>query len=100
MRYNGEISGSGTLKRAGIDIASASYDFESYSRKTGGLTGSGEITLAAEALKSCFGKTGVQLLTDDGRVFNLTFSEKRLREPNIAHVVVTGDLPAERSMRH
>ncbi|MBI1291462.1 hypothetical protein GC173_09500 [bacterium] len=100
MRYLGEISGNGTLKCAGVDIAIAAYDFESYSRKTGGLTGSGEITLAPEALKSCFGKTGVQLLTDDGRLFNLTFPEKHLREPNVAQVVVTGDLQTEPNRRH
>ncbi|WP_193178126.1 hypothetical protein [Oricola nitratireducens] len=100
MRYIGEISGNGTLKCEGVDIASASYDFESYSRKTGGLTGSGEITLAPEALKSCFGRSGVQLMTEDGRMFNLTFPEKLMREPNVAHVVVSGDLPAERNWRH
>jgi hypothetical protein len=100
MRYLGGISGNGTLKCEGMDDASASYDFESYSRKTGGLTGSGEITLAPDVLESCFGRSGVQLLADDGRVFNLTFSEKRLREPSVAHVVVTGDLPAGRNWCH
>jgi hypothetical protein len=100
MRYLGEISGNGTLKCEGVSVATAFYEFESYSFKTGGVTGSGEITVAPEALNSCFRKSGVQLLSDDGRMFNLTFPEKQLREPNIAQVVVTGDLPTERNWRH
>lgn len=100
MRYLGEISGNGTLKCKGVDIAPAFYEFESYMQKAGGLTGSGEITLAPEALKSCFRRSGVQLLADDGRMFNLTFPEKHLRDRNTAQVVVTGDLPAERNLGH
>jgi hypothetical protein len=99
MQYLGEISGNGILKCDGVDITTVFYEFESYLLKSGGSTGSGEITLAAEALKSCFRKPRVQLLADDGRMFNLTFPEKRLREQNTAQVVVTGDLPTERHPR-
>ena len=84
MQYLGEISGNGMLKCGGVDIATAFYEFESFLLKSGGSTRSGDITLAPEALKSCFRKPDVQLLADDGRMFNLTFAEKHLREQNTA----------------
>jgi hypothetical protein len=58
------------------------------------VTSCGEIRLAATALKGVFGRTDVQLLTDDGRLLDLRFSEKELlRESDVAHVDVRGDLP-------
>ena len=56
--------------------------------------GSGEITLAPSDLEAVFGRLGVQLLTDDGRLLDLKFSEKELRPATDAvHVDVSGDLP-------
>jgi len=56
--------------------------------------GSGEITLAPSDLEAVFGRLGVQLLTDDGRLLDLKFSEKELRPAtDAAHVDVSGDLP-------
>lgn len=94
MRYLGGISGSGLLKCNGEDVARASYDFDGYLREPGGITSCGEIRLAAAALKSVFGRKNVQLLADDGRLFQLSFSEKGLRAASeVAHVDVTGELP-------
>jgi hypothetical protein len=60
------------------------------------VTGSGEIRLAAAALESVFGRDDVQLLTDDGRLLDLRFSEKELlAASDVAHVDVTGDLPTD-----
>ena len=95
MRYLGAISGSGTLKCGGEEVARATYDFDGFFRKPVGVTGSGEIQLAPVALKRVFGRRDVQLLTDDGRLLDLRFSEKLLAAGDVAHVDVTGDLPSE-----
>jgi hypothetical protein len=95
MRYLGAISGNGMLRCNGQEIARASYDFEGFFGKPVGVTSSGEIRVAAAALKSVFGRKDVQLLTDDGRLLDLRFSEKALLPASdAAHVDVTGDLPA------
>jgi hypothetical protein len=96
MRYLGGISGSGTLKANGEEVGRASYEFGGYFRERIGVTGSGEIRLAAAALESVFGRDDVQLLTDDGRLLDLRFSEKELlAASDVAHVDVTGDLPTD-----
>jgi hypothetical protein len=101
LRYLGGISGSGTLKCNGEEIARASYDFDGYFNKPAGVTSCGEIKVAAVALKSVFGRTDVQLLTDDGRLLDLRFSEKQLPAASeVAHVDVTGELPTPRNWRH
>ena len=93
MLYLGGLSGDGVLKRNGDDVGRASYDFEMFKTKLG-VTTSGEIRLAPDVLKDLFGRTDVQLLTDDGRLLHLRFSEKQLAEASeAAHVDVTGDLP-------
>jgi hypothetical protein len=92
MRYLGGSSGSGVLKRNGEQVARASYDFENYSKKPTGVASSGEIHLSATALESVFGCDGLQLLTDDGRLLDLKFSEKKLpSDSDSAHVDVTGE---------
>jgi hypothetical protein len=50
---------------------------------------SGEFKLASSDLKAVFGRLGVQLLDDDGRLLGLTFSSGS----DAAHIDVTGDLP-------
>ncbi len=90
IRYLGGSSGSGVLKCNGEQIARASYDFESYSKKPAGVASSGEIRLSATALESVFGCDGLQLLTDDGRLLDLKFSEKKLpSDSDAAHVDIT-----------
>jgi hypothetical protein len=102
MRYLGGISGSGVLKCNGEEIARATYDFDSFLKEPAGVTSCGEIRLAATALKGVFGRKDVQLLTDNGRLFNLRFSEKELLPASdVAHVDVKGELPATpRTWRH
>jgi hypothetical protein len=92
LRYLGSISGSGMLKHNGEQIGRASYDFESYSKKPTGVARSGELRLPAAALESIFGCDGLQLLTDDGHLLDLKFSEKTLpSDSDAAYVDVTGD---------
>jgi hypothetical protein len=94
MQYLGRISGSGWLKRDGEAVARASYDFEGFSRQGGTVVSSGEISLSPSDLKIVFGRLGVQLLTDDGRLLDLRFSSKELRHAeDSAPVEVSGDLP-------
>ncbi len=102
MRYLGGNSGSGVLKCNGEEIARATYDFDSFFKKPVGVTSCGEIWLAATALKGVFGRKDVQLLTDNGRLFHLRFSDKELLPASdVAHVDVTGELPTTpRTWRH
>ena len=95
MRYLGRISGHGVLQCNGEHIARASYDFDGFVKKPIGVTCCGEIQLSAAVLKDVFGRRDIQLLTDDGRLLNLTFSGKALLpSSDVAHVDVTGELPA------
>jgi hypothetical protein len=95
MQYLGRIAGSGLLMRDGQTVARASYDFEGFTRPRGVVVSSGEISLSPSDLKTVFGRLGVQLLTDDGRLLDLRFSAKELRYANdVAQVEVTGDLPS------
>ncbi len=105
MRYLGGISGKGVLKRDGEEIARAFYELDGFYTESAGVTRSGELRVSADALKSVFGHKAVQLLTDDGRVFDLKFSDKELRPAtDIVHVDATDDemLPttAPKKWRH
>lgn len=83
------------LKYNDKDVARTAYDFELFFKKPVGVTSCGEIRPAVGVLKEVFGRKGVQLLTDDGRLLDLAFSEKvLLPASSVAHVDVTGDLPA------
>ena len=94
MRYLGRLHGAGVLICEGETFARADYDFDGFLTKPGHVTGAGEIRATPEALKEVFGRKGLQLQTDDGRVLTLRFSEKRLRAANdAASVDVVGDLP-------
>jgi hypothetical protein len=95
MQYLGRIAGSGLLSRDGATIARASYEFEGFLRPRGIVVSSGEISLSPADLKTVFGRPGVELHTDDGRLLHLRFAEKELRlAKGVAEVEVTGDLPA------
>lgn len=98
MRYIGGISGTGILKCEGEEIARVSYEFDGFYTEASGITRSGELRVSADALKAVFGRKDVQLLTDDGRVFDLQFSDRELRPAtDIAHVDAVDDeeLPAD-----
>ena len=92
--YLGRIAGAGSVMIGGETVALASYDFDGFAAPRGGVIGSGELRLAPSDLEAVFGRLGVQLLTDDGRLLDLTFSEKEVGPAtDAAHVDVSGDLP-------
>jgi hypothetical protein len=91
LRYLGGMSGSGVVTQNGKTITPATFDLEGYFRAVGGVTGSGEIQLPAGVLKDLFGRTDLQLLTDQGCVLDLSFSvSKLIPTGDVAHVDVTG----------
>ena len=93
-RYLGRMSGAGSVRIDGETVARADYEFDGFAAPFGGAVASGEITLAPSDLDAVFGRLGVQLLTDDGRLLDLKFSEKTLSPAtDAAHVDVGGDLP-------
>lgn len=101
MQYLGGIRGAGVLKRAGKTLARADYDFDGFLRKPGEVIGSGEIRMSPDTLRQVFGREDIHLLTDDGRLLSLHFSEKHLPEASdAAHVDVAGDLPPKSEWRH
>ena len=101
MRHLGKLSGGGTLKCDGQEVARASYDFDGFLRGRFDVTCSGEIRLAAEALKRVFARRGVQLLTDDGRLLDLRFSARGPQSAtDVAYVDVSGELPTTRQGWH
>ncbi|WP_457090391.1 hypothetical protein [Microvirga sp. P5_D2] len=102
MHYLGTISGYGALQCNGEHIARAAYDFEGFFKDPVGVTCCGEIQLSAAILKDIFGRRDIQLLTDEGRLLNLTFSGTALHSASdLAHVDVTGELPiTPESWRH
>lgn len=78
----------------GIKIGRASYDFDGFFEPPIGMTSCGEIRLAVLALKAVYGRTDVQLLTDDGHLLDLSFSFRESPPARgVAHVEVRGDLP-------
>ena len=94
MRYLGRLHGGGVLTCGDMKVARADYDFDGFLAKPGYVTSAGEISASPETLKKVFGRNGVQLQTDDGRVLNLRFTEKRLSVGSeAASVDVAGDLP-------
>lgn len=95
MHYLGGISGNGVLICNGKEVARASYDFDGYLRPPTGIISCGEIQLCASTLHDVFGRDDVQIRTDDGRILDLRFSDKKIDlAADTAHVDVTGDLPA------
>lgn len=94
MHYLGGLIGSGVLMCGGRDIARVAYDFDGFRQPSSEIVGNGEITFKANALRDVFG-LDVQIRTDDGRFLKLKFSEKSLDpHADVAHVDVSGDLPA------
>ncbi|RCS21884.1 hypothetical protein DUT91_21515 [Phyllobacterium salinisoli] len=101
MRYLGRIRGAGFIKSNGDTMASVHYDLDGYLMKPGHVTGSGEIRMAPEALRQALGRNDLSLLTEDGRLLSLRFSEKLLPEASeTAHVDVSGELPAQAEWRN
>lgn len=73
----------------------ADYDIDGFLVRPGEVVGSGEIRMSPDALRHAFGRTGLQLTTDDGRILEVRFSGKRFDATHgAAHVDIGGDLPA------
>ena len=94
VRYLGRIAGAGSVRIGRETVARAAYDFDGFATPHGCVTGSGELRLTPSDLEAVFGRPGVQLLTDNGRLLELEFSENALPPATeAAHVDVSGDLP-------
>lgn len=106
MRYIGGISRTGTLKCGSEDVARVSYELDGFHVEPNGIARSGELRVDAEALKGVFSRKDVQLVTEDGRIFDLTFSDKELHpDCDAAHVDATDEgemapLSPRRAWRH
>jgi hypothetical protein len=92
--YLGGLAGTGSVRINGETVGRAAYDFDGFATRHGGVTCSGELTLTLFDPEAVFGRPRVQILTDDGRLLDLKFSEKALPPATeVAHVDVSGDLP-------
>lgn len=94
MQYLGVLRGSGLLVCGGEPMGRAEYDIDGFKTKPGEVVGSGEIRMLPAELDNAFGRTGLQLTTDDGRTFDVRFSGKRV-DPSegAAHADITAGLP-------
>jgi hypothetical protein len=98
MQYLGRIAGEGVMTCKGEAVARVAYEFEGFARPGGQIMSSGEIEGPVADLHSVFGRPGVQLLTDDGRLLDLKFSQKALAAHcGVALVEVSGALPKSKA---
>jgi len=97
LRYLGRLSGRGEIIHNGRNVAPATFDFDGYHRQAAGVSGCGEIRLSADVLKGLFGRIDLQMLTEQGQVFDIIFSDKVLPDDScVAHVDLSGALdPAD-----
>lgn len=101
MRYLGRLHGEGIVTSGGHDIGRAAYDIDGFTVPIRGVTGSGELRMRAADLALVFARHDVRLLTDDGRLLDLRFSDRDLRDATgVAHVDVAGQLPVASAWRH
>ena len=100
MQYLGVLRGSGMLACAGESMGRAEYDIDGFLTRPGEVVGSGEIRMEPADLERAFGRTGLQLTTDEGRIFDVRFSGKRL-DPSegAAHADITAGLPPAKEWR-
>jgi hypothetical protein len=93
LRYLGGLSGRGDVIHNGRKLAQATFDLDGYDRAAAGVSGCGEIRLRAEALKSLFGRRDLQLVTEQGKVFDFIFSNTTLpAESCVAPIDLIGKL--------
>ena len=101
MQYLGGLCGAGILTRGNETVTPADYDFDGFLTEPDKVTCCGEIRLPPQALREVFGRKDLQLLTEEGRLLSLRFSERQLRsETDAAHVDVAGELPPVSEWHH
>ena len=94
MRYLGVLRGSGMLASGDEPMGRAEFDIDGFRTQPGDVVGSGEIRMSPVDLDRAFGRTSLQLTTDDGRVLELRFSGKRLdASQGAAHADIASGLP-------
>jgi hypothetical protein len=100
MQYLGVMRGSGVLTCGEEQMGRADYDIDGFLTRPGEVVGSGEIRMSPEALNNAFGRQGLQLTTDDGRILEVRFSGKR-NDPasEAAHADISGQLPGPSEWR-
>jgi hypothetical protein len=95
LRYLGRLSGRGVISQNGEALAQAGFDFDGYFHPATGVTACGEIEAPPEILADLFGRKDLQILTEEGLLLDLSFSDAKLAPASdVAHVDVTGKLPA------
>jgi hypothetical protein len=100
MRHLGVLRGAGTLECRGEVMGRADYEFDGYLMRPGEVVASGEIRMAADALRYAFSRRDLRLRTDDGRMLGVRFSHRRSGTPDdIAHADVHDGLPPEKDWR-
>jgi hypothetical protein len=102
LRYLGRLSGRGVISQNGKSLAEADFDFDGYFHAATGVTACGEIEAPPEVLEGLFGRPDLQILTEEGLLLNINFSDAKLApSSDVAHVDVTGQLPtASADWRH
>lgn len=100
MKFLGKFQGTGTLMCADGPIGSADYDLDGYVMRPGAIVASGELHMASGLLDTAFGRSGLRLVTTEGRLLPLRFTGKSTdRHGQIAHVDISEGLPAEDEWR-
>lgn len=100
MQYLGVLRGSGTLACGDEPMGRADFDIDGFKTKPGEVVGSGEIRMAPADLNRAFGRTNLQLTTDDGLIVAVRFSGKRVDPADgAAHADFSGGLPAPSEWR-
>ena len=100
MKYLGSISGRGVLQSGGVSIADANYELEGYVQRVGSVTGSGEIGVGASVLETLFDQPDLQLITSNGTLLDIKFTDKKIRSGEYVHVDVFGDLANNAKWTH
>ena len=100
MKYLGSICGQGVLEHDGVGIAAATYEVEGYLQQSGRITGSGEIAVAPDVLQSVIDQPGLQLLTSNGCLLDIKFSDRNICAGDYMNVDVSGNLPAVGDWHH
>ncbi len=93
MQYLGVLRGAGTLACGDESMGRAEFDVDGFMTRPGEVVASGEVRMAPDDLNRAFGKMGLVLTTDDGRVISVRFSGKRVDPSDgAAHADLRGGL--------